>query len=471
MLNKFLIFFLLSLFGEAIAQTDSSYVAIDSVATDSILAETPINMILNDNAIFRFYQNLALLETKRDRKINIVHIGDSHIQADLMTAKIRTLLQQKFGNGGRGFVFPHTLAKTNGSSDIRFSSNATWESRRNIYPPDGSLVGLSGIALSSATRDFAMEIIAKQSDGEFNTIRVITPENKHDFDFSLDRKTVVTEIEVPKKIIHKIKSGEALSIIADKYNVSIAAIKRENGLKSNAIRAGKTLRIPSNQTQPKRSERYEYIALEECVSPLFHEFYSDKALDRIYLIPTQEKETKNLSGFVLENNRAGILYHNIGVNGAKLSDYLKYPLFFSQLKSLSPDLIVVSLGTNESFDKLTDADYKTQLVAFIENIKSENPDAKILMMTPPPSLFQRKFVNTFAAAYSKSILDLSLILDYGVWNLYTQFGGLYGVDNNSKRGLIGGDKVHYTKAGYELQAEMFVDALVKSFIAYKLLDK
>ncbi len=471
MLNNFLTFFLLTFFGKAFAQTDSSYVAIDSVATDSILAEIPANMILNQNAIFRFYENLALLENRRDRKINIVHIGDSHIQADLMTAKIRTLLQQKFGNGGRGFVFPHTFAKTNGSSDIRFSSDANWESRRNIYPPDGSLVGLSGIALSSATRDFAVEIIAKQTDGEFNTIRVITPENKHNFDFSIDRKTVVTEIEVPKKITHKIKSGEALSIIADKYNVSIAAIKRENGLKSNAIRAGKTLRIPSNQTQPQRSERYEYIALEECVSPLSHEYYSDKPLDRIYIIPTQEKETKNLNGFVLENNKAGILYHNIGVNGAKLSDYLKYPLFFSQLKSLSPDLIVVSLGTNESFDKLTDADYRTQLVAFIENIKRENHDAKILVMTPPPSLFQRKFVNTFAAAYSKSILDLSPTLDYGVWDLYSQFGGLYGVDNNSKRSLIGGDKVHYTKAGYELQAEMFVDALVKSFEAYKLLDK
>ena len=470
MLNKVLFFLLLGMYGQAFAQTDSSFVAIDSVATDSILVVQE-NQLINHNAIVQFYEKLANLEAKGDRKINIVHIGDSHVQADLMTARIRTLLQQKFGNGGRGFVFPHTFAKTNGSSDIRFSSNANWESRRTIYPPDGSLVGLSGIALSTSTRDFAIEITVKQAEGEFNTIRIITPENQHNFDFAIDRKTIVTEIAVPKKIVHKIKSGEALSIIADKYNVSISAIKRENGLKSNAIRAGKSLLIPSNQTQPQKSERYEYTALEECTSPLFHEYYSDKTLDRIYIIPTQVTESKNLNGIVLENNKAGILYHNIGVNGAKLSDYLKYPLFFSQLNALSPDLIVVSLGTNESFDKLSDADFKIQLIAFLENIKRENPKANILILTPPPSLFQRKFVNTFAAAYSKSIMDHSQTFNYSVWDLYSQFGGLYGVNNNSKRGLIGGDKVHYTKAGYELQAEMFVDALLKGFEAYKLLDK
>ncbi len=45
---------------------------------------------------------------------------------------------------------------------------------------------------------------------------------------------------------HKIRSGESLSVIAQKYNLSIAVLKSSNHLKSNRIRAGKYLMVPSN---------------------------------------------------------------------------------------------------------------------------------------------------------------------------------------------------------------------------------
>uniref|UniRef100_UPI0037096AB2 LysM peptidoglycan-binding domain-containing protein n=1 Tax=Flavobacterium piscinae TaxID=2506424 RepID=UPI0037096AB2 len=51
--------------------------------------------------------------------------------------------------------------------------------------------------------------------------------------------------------MHKIRNGESLSVIADKYNVTIKSIKSANSLKSNNIRAGKTLKIPSNQMEKK----------------------------------------------------------------------------------------------------------------------------------------------------------------------------------------------------------------------------
>ena len=69
-------------------------------------------------------------------------------------------------------------------------------------------------------------------------------------------------------------------------------------------------------------------------------------------MPNEEAPLYALNGVVLESNNPGIIYHNIGVNGAKYSDYNKYPLFFDQLKALQPDLIIVSLGTNESYGKI-----------------------------------------------------------------------------------------------------------------------
>ncbi len=44
---------------------------------------------------------------------------------------------------------------------------------------------------------------------------------------------------------HKIRSGESLSVIARKYKISVAVLKKSNHLKSTRIRAGKYLMVPS----------------------------------------------------------------------------------------------------------------------------------------------------------------------------------------------------------------------------------
>jgi N-acetylmuramoyl-L-alanine amidase len=43
---------------------------------------------------------------------------------------------------------------------------------------------------------------------------------------------------------HKVRSGESLSKLAQRYNISMATLKSVNGLKSNSLRIGQTLKIP-----------------------------------------------------------------------------------------------------------------------------------------------------------------------------------------------------------------------------------
>lgn len=50
-----------------------------------------------------------------------------------------------------------------------------------------------------------------------------------------------------KATTHKIKNGENLGSIARKYGVTVSAIKKANGMKSDAIRAGATLKIPAKK--------------------------------------------------------------------------------------------------------------------------------------------------------------------------------------------------------------------------------
>ncbi|TRW24694.1 LysM peptidoglycan-binding domain-containing protein [Flavobacterium zepuense] len=465
-----LLLFLL-VFTRGFAQVDSTDVytneaLIDTIATDSI-EMVGDNIITNSSALSLFFEKLYLMEQQKAGKINIVHIGDSHIQADLMTNCIRKRLQEMYGNAGAGFIFPHQLAKTNGTYNVRFKSNASWAARRNIFTvEEGMPVGLSGIGLKTR-ENFAVELDVKDSAYRFNTIKIITPKNASLFDVATSSKTIVLESTVPKKIIHRIKSGEVLGSIANKYGITITQLKQANGLKNNNIRAGKTLKIPTNELQKKEVKRSEFIPLSLEADALSHFYHSENALDKIYLLPNKEEKEVNLSGLVLENDAPGILYHSIGVNGAKASDYNKYPLFFEQLPALVPDLVIVSLGTNESFDKMASPDFMVQLNQFLANVKAKNPDACILVMTPPPSLFRRKYPNTFAASYAKSIVMQETDLNYASWDLYTEMGGLYGVNRNAARGLMAGDKVHYSKDGYEKQGKLFAESFIKAYDNFK----
>lgn len=475
-MNKITSFFTLFFVAISFAQIDSLEVnEVDSliveqhfISLDSIHSSFKNAGIYNAETLDVFFQKLQDLEVNQNRKINIVHIGDSHIQADLMTDMLRQKFQERFGNAGLGFVFPHSLAKTNGSSHVRFSSNANWNSLRNIYPNDGSPVGLSGIALFTNQNDFVIELTVRNENYIFNNLRVITPENKQLFGLANATKTIVIKSNVSKTLTHKIKSGETLSGIAQRYKTTVTKIRQANGLRNNNIRAGASLKIPTGEMELQKIEMTDFIPLENqpFISDYYYEYQHLEATDKIYLIPNKEHTSFALNGIVLENNQSGILYHSIGVNGAKYADYNKFPMFFEQLEALHPDLIIVSLGTNEAFDKLCDQCFYEQLEEFLSILRAKHPNVAVLFTTPPPSLFKRRTPNNFVESYSNQIISNSLINRYSVWDLYRALGGNEAMQKLVDQRLIAKDRVHYSSAGYKEQGVLLFEALMETYKNY-----
>lgn len=472
MWNKFFIvffgiFFSISLSAQVV---DSTSVEVDTLGMEEKVSYGE-NAISNTKALEHFFEKLYLLETAKSGKVRVLHIGDSHIQADLFTGIIRKNLQEKFGNGGLGFSFPHNLARTNGNYFIRYSSNESWNSHRLTKEKNGSPVGLSGISLTTRAKDFAVEINVKDNTYQFNTLKIVSPHNQNMFEVATAKKVITLESNVPKKIVHKIKNGEAISIIADKYGISVGELKHYNGMKSDKIRAGKTLKIPTNEMQKRSVKRSEFIPLSLTEEAGTHSFYSETLMDKIYLIPNKSASNFALNGLVFEKNEPGITYSAIGVNGAKASDYNKYPLFFEQTPALQADLIVISLGTNETFDKMPVQDYMSQLNTFISNIKAKNPNAEVLVMSTPPSLLYRRSLNRFADAYARDINAQATVVNHASWDMFAIMGGMYGVNRNYRQGLMSGDKVHYTKSGYEKQGQLFSQALINAYENFKVTKK
>ena len=298
-------------------------------------------------------------------------------------------------------------------------------------------------------------------------MKVITPQNVNLFDVSVSNKSIVIERKVPKKITHKVKPGEVLGGIADKYNVSLKALKKANGLKSYMIRDGKVLTIPTKGTQSKSTTKTEYIPIELQPSLFSNDYISETPLDKIAIVPNQEIDDFALNGLVLENDNSGVIYHSIGVNGAKASDYNKFRLFNEQLPALNPDLVIISLGTNESFDKQSGEQYFANLSQMIQGIKDKNPQACVLVMTSPPSVLHRKYKNTFIEKYAEFIEENAHVKNYAVWDLLQVFGGNKSIQRNAAKGYMARDKVHYSKAGYEKQGDLFFEAFLQSYELFK----
>ena len=57
--------------------------------------------------------------------------------------------------------------------------------------------------------------------------------------------------------------------------------------------------------------------------------------------------------FLKKNATSGIVFNGVGVNGATYADFLKYPLQLEELKQVNPDVVMISLGTNESLSTIT----------------------------------------------------------------------------------------------------------------------
>lgn len=430
-----------------------------------VLADSNIS-IYNLSALDGFFKELHGLYSTDSGKVRITQIGDSHTQVGIFQGIARKNLQYIFGNAGLGFTFPHRLASSNGISELRYTSSIPWESKRNIFATDKDVVGLSGFSLQTTESDFAIKLELNEEAYAFNKVRVFSPSPmfrvaKANRDIELNNHSIENKV-------HTIKPGEALSIIARKYGVNVTSIKKANKLKSDAIRAGAKLTIPVKSIKPEPIDRsaFEFLAFLDEENSSVYTFPDYK--NTIWLLPNEGVNSFALNGLALERDTPGLLYDGIGVNGARLIDYNKTILFFDQLAELSPNLVVISLGTNEAFDELEKEAYLEDLDEFIGKVRERMPEVSILITTPPPSLIKRNVPNGLVEEYAREVVRLAGEYNVAVWDLYRVLGGNEKIKENYANGLVARDYIHYTKKGYELSGAFFSEALLEAFYHYAI---
>lgn len=178
-------------------------------------------------------------------------------------------------------------------------------------------------------------------------------------------------------------------------------------------------------------------------------------------------------GFSLENGKPGVLYHSIGINGAHYLDYQNESLI-KQTQALKPDLIVLSLGTNEAFGRnFNNIEFKRQVSGMIKLVKEANPNSALLLTIPAECYVKRKVNNKIVySANTKVARVRSVLIDYAkengiaYWDLFELTGGAGSSKNWFNNKLMSRDRIHFTEEGYQLQGELLFNAFITEYNEY-----
>ncbi len=428
------------------------------VNSQKLIDETT-NYIQNKSSLQTFYDKL-----ESGQSVNILHIGDSHIQANFFTGHLRELFQKKYGNAGRGVVFPLRLARTHGHLDIKFYSDILWDFSK-ITNNKNESVGLAGATISTTKPQFFIQL-KNEEKLDISHIKIIG-KGLEKLKFGIPNK----EIPQPKKMYlsktYRVKSGDYLGKIARKFKTSVKKLKLWNNLRSDRLRIKQKLKIKNERTYKPIKLNLNDFELVEPTLKSDEEITLDLNLnfENLFFI-SDEKSAKSftkIDGIFLENQNNGVVYHSVGINSAKYNDYNKSDLFFEQLTNINPDLVIISLGTNESFYNTENpTSFKEDVNEFLDKLKSNITCKNILITTPPSSLKKQKYVNKKLKSFTEVLKNIANENNFALWNLYEITGKEKGIKNWYSKGLAFKDRKHYTQKGYDLQADMLFDALFKS---------
>lgn len=189
-----------------------------------------------------------------------------------------------------------------------------------------------------------------------------------------------------------------------------------------------------------------------------------------FTITASNAEQSAIGGWWAKNqNGEGAVVSALGINGAELSYWNRWNEGWQQnLKSISPELIIIAYGTNEAFNDNIDVDkYKNLLISKVDQIRVASPDTAIMIVSAPESL------KNIAGQCGIRPIKLTAIqnVQYQVaqqkhtlyWNWQQAMGGECSMKSWINQGLGRKDGVHFSEAGYQKLGQALAEDLL-SFV-------
>lgn len=370
------------------------------------------NRILHESHLFGFYNKIKehVSETK------VLHLGDSHVMIGHFSNEIRRLFDSAFTVQAYGWSFPNQIGRFNTfyttskliSGKTSFSNNLQTEKK---YPN-----GISGQSIQFL-------------------------DTKTEIEFSLKNLPVNFQYFNKLRILYQADAAINMALtVYDSSNKNIVKFDTISNLRANTSFFSKNERI----TEFGFTSNYNKLKLN-----------------------VEKKDSSslfNLLGIYLENtNKKGITYNSLGVGGSSLYSITNNnSLLLNDINIYQPDLIILSFGSNDAYNKTFDSiKYKSKLEFFIDSIVKKQPNVSILLTSPPDSRSKNREPVSIEKIQEVFLRIAETHPNVAYWDLRSIMGGKNSIMEWLKLNLAAPDKLHYTKAGYELQAQLLIKALLK----------
>ena len=367
---------------------------------------TPIEHAEALDAFFQALDALKAGETIASKRIvRILHFGDSHTASDFLTGHLRQLLQASYGDAGPGLLLPARPWRGYRHEGVEQEFGKRWPSVSLRSGEPDAKVGLAGAALSIPK---GQRFVIRGALADFR-LHVLGPED-----------------EAP---MVEISGG----VVDNEMPVAVALQEADR----LTLEDGRALRILA-PVSPGRTDELS-IGLPQ---------------------------KSRLLGVDLLSGRPGVLYDELGLNGAELLDLERWDPAVRQflLWAVKPGLLVLAYGTNDmgrtDFDPV---DYRARTARLLTTLKVES-GAPILVMGPPDRAGWRRRMNPKAGAraVTQALRAASAEAGCAFWDARKAMGGEGAIQRWRAQGLTQRDLVHFTAPGYQRLGELIYRALLEA---------
>jgi len=365
-----------------------------------------INYSKDSSNFMKLFKKMNQQLTKKSEPIVIAHIGGSHVQGGTWSNFFHSNLENYFNTKGGGyFVFPHQMVKTNSPIFAASHTTGKWQKCRCVTKGFCLPLGMAGYS-------------AKTNDSCCN------------FSINLTKFAVCKGFNVVR-VYHNFNPSFSFNII-------------------------KTTADNIQRTE-KLSEGYTEFKLENLKDSIEFELIRRDTIQKDFI----------LYGFSLKDDtKAGIYLASIGANGASSSSFLRCTYFEPQLKTIMPDLVIISLGVNDTQSKGFEAeDYIENYDSLITMIKNVNPNVSIILTTTTDNYIKRRTSNKRSITARAAMFELMHKHKIAVWDMFEFMGGYKSIPKWYKAGLAARDRVHFNSKGYAIMGEYMYRAFIQSYQA------
>jgi lysophospholipase L1-like esterase len=373
--------------------------------------------VVNVQALDSFFEALqALASAQSDKVVRVMQFGDSHTAADFWTGRMRLRFQSRFGDGGPGLIMPARPWRGYHHEGVDVLDGRNWpgESLRGKYC-DG-WVGLAGAALDPPA-DQPLRLRA--AFGEYR-IHLLGPSGS---------TPLVT-----------------LATVAEPLIPTTAAPVPEAPLTLS----------PSEQVLGEG----QFLGIT-----------GQSGLDArtIQELSVTFPEGSHLLGVDLRSGKPGVIYDELGLNGAELLDLARWnpELRKALLAEAQPDLLVLAYGTNDlGRTDLDPVEYEARARQLFAALKQES-GAAILVVGPLDRIGRKRrqvaFLKAGAARVIHALRAAAVASDCAFWDARQAMGGEGSILKWRRAGLAQADQVHLTGSGYQRLGDQMVDALLAAY--------